>query len=443
MFRRRDVLLGGAALGAFGVVGCGPARIPLAIGEAAAFPVSTAFPLGVASGEVSHERAVLWTRYVGSAPLSLTVLPDDGGPPVVVRRPVGVAGGGFAHEIVDGLSPGTMYRYVFEEDVDTAPQQMEGVFRAAIDPLSTERLVFTASACSRNGMDFSVLTRAAERADVDLHILLGDTSYNDGARTLDEYRDKWAENLSRPEYRLLRSRTSVLATWDDHEVRNDWSGAEMDPELVQNGMTAFFEHTPVSRSGDAPNRLWRNVRWGRTAEFFVLDGRSERRPGTRGTAQAEYLSTAQFEWLEQGLLASTARFKVIINSVPIGTFPGIFQAFQGDRWEGYAAQRDRLLSLIKERSIGGVFFVSGDFHMASMGRVSTAGPGDGLVEILAGPVAARSPNPAMSFLARPQFSFTTNEPNVGVFHLDPATGEVQVSWVGRDGTAIAQHTFQP
>ena len=443
MVRRRDVLLGGAALGAFGVAGCGAAQIPSATGDAAHLAASSAFPLGVASGEVSHERAVLWTRYVGASTLRLTVLPEEGGPPLIERRPVSLADGGFAHEIVQGLRPGTVYRYVFEEAVDTDPQQMEGAFRTAIHPLSTERIVFTASACSRNGMDFSVLTRAAERGDVDLHVLLGDTTYNDGARTLEEFREKWAENLSRAEYRLLRARTSVLATWDDHEVGNDWSGDEMHPEVLQNGTTAFFEHTPVSRSGDAPNRLWRSVRWGRTAEFFVLDGRSERRPETRGTAQAEYLSTAQLEWLERSLAASPARFKVIINSVPIGAFPGGFQVTGGDRWEAYGEQRERLLSMIEDQGIGGVFFVSGDFHMASMGRVATSGPGAGLVEILAGPVAARLPNPALTFLSRPQFSFTTNEPNVGVFHLDPASGDVHVSWVGRDGATIAQHTFRP
>ena len=59
--------------------------------------------------------------------------------------------------------------------------------------------------------------------------------------------------------------------------------------------------------------------------------------------EAEYLSPAQFDWLVAGLQASPAVFKIVLNSVPIGEFP--YPSVR-DRWAGYPAQREALLSAI-------------------------------------------------------------------------------------------------
>ena len=85
-------------------------------------------------------------------------------------------------------------------------------FETAAKRLSAETLTFTASSCSRYPWLFQPLERAAD-VDADFHVLLGDTSYNDGARTLEEFRARWRSTLSTPEYRALLTSTGVVATW--------------------------------------------------------------------------------------------------------------------------------------------------------------------------------------------------------------------------------------
>ena len=402
------------------------------------------FPLGVASGDVTDREAVLWTRYSGELPLRLSVALVGGGgvSEPVMDEPILVADGGFVHRPMQGLIPGAQYRYAFAEDAPGGATA-EGEFRAAPPALARERLIFSASACSRNGMSFGALLQAAAR-QADLHVFLGDTVYADGSISLEDYRERWAENLGTAGYRRLRAARSVLATWDDHEISDDWSGSAGLESVLEHGLAAFFEHTPLRRSPMALYRLWRSARWGLTAEFFVLDGRSERRPETRDTPEAEYISEEQLSWLQQGLAASPARFKVVVNSVPIGEFPGAFALTEEDRWRGYPAQRDRLLSFIEANGIRGVFFVSGDFHMASIGRVSMAGPGSSLLEVHAGPTAAAGGgNPIWEQCRAPQFGFASATENTAFFHLDPDRGEVRVSWIAADGRALADVSFQP
>ena len=110
---------------------------------------------------------------------------------------------------------------------------------------------------------------------------------------------------------------------------------------------SFFDHQPVRRDAAHPDRVWKRMRWGRTADIFVLDCRNERRPSTRGS-EDQYLSREQMDWLKAGLTSSEAVFKLIVNSVPISDFPGAFDLAQRDRWEGYPTQREEIL-----RHVGG------------------------------------------------------------------------------------------
>jgi len=177
------------------------------------------------------------------------------------------------------------------------------------------------------------------------------------------------------------------------------------------------------------------MRWGRTAEIFVLDSRRERRPSTRTTPAAEYLSRAQMDWLKAALTASDAVFKIIMNSVPIADFPGAFDFAQNDRWEGYAAQRTEILRHIDDGAISGVLWVAGDFHLASAQRVSNSGPGMTQTEILAGP-GAQNGNILARFLGGDQFDFATSDNNYTVIELDPSTGVARVWWIDGGGSTL-------
>lgn len=397
------------------------------------------FPLGVACGDAVDDTAVFWTRYAGTRELELVVWEMAGEvyARTVVAMVVVASEGGFVHADVMGLAPGARHRYVFfEREAGVRSRRSPiGRMRAPLAADALEPLVLAACSCTSNSRAADTLARAGQRDDLDVFLYLGDTAYNDGAESLGEYRESWQESLSREGYRAIRAASSALATWDDHEFDNDWNPETFDPDQRAAAIQTFFEHQPVRRDPAAPERVWKSVRWGRTAEIFVLDCRAERRPSTRSTASAEYVSRAQMDWLKDALSASDAVFKIIMNSVPIADFPGAFDFAQNDRWEGYAAQRTEILRHIDDGAITGVLWVAGDFHLASAQRVSTSGPGATQVEILAGP-GAQSANLLARFLGGDQFDFATGDNNYTLIELDPATGVARIWWIDGDGSTL-------
>jgi alkaline phosphatase D len=404
-------------------------------------PEVASFGIGVSSGDVTPRAAIVAARYDGLAPLAVAAWEMDG--ERYVRQfgefEVAPADGGFVHYELTGLSAGRHYRYAFFEMEGTTRvgRSAIGAFRAAIAPDSTERLTVGAVSCTSNTRAKTTLERAGERSDIALFLLLGDTTYNDGASTLAQYRAKWAESLSSPGWLATRRSTSVLATWDDHEVDNDYNPEGAD---LSNPTRTFFEHLPLRRDAAAPDRLWKSMRWGRTVEFFVLDCRSERLPSTRGTTD-QYISRAQMDWLKGALMASPCVFKLIANSVPISDFPTAFDlpSFQRDRWEGYPRQREEILRFIDDNAINGVLWISGDFHFASIGKVARSGVGANQTEVLAGP-GAQSGNVAGLSLPREQFPWSSTTNNYTSFELIPSERRIRVYW--HDGGGSVIHTAE-
>lgn len=404
-------------------------------------PESAAFALGVASGDVTPAAAILWTRYDGILPLRLYVWQMSPSGAVYVREvasdDVVPADGGFVQAEVTGLAPGGRYRFAFVElDGDTRVGRSKvGRFRSAPDEDALSPVVFGATSGTENSHSFETLERAGERIDLDFFVLLGDTTYNDGAETVDDYRAMWAQNLATPGYLALGSSTSLLATWDDHETINNWDAETVDPALLAAARQVTFENLPIRRFDAEPDRLWRSVRWGRTAEIFVLDCRGERIPSL-----GEYVSREQLDWLKAGLADSPAVFKVIVNSVPIGDFPLVFDAAMNDRWEGFPEQREEILAHIDDNAIAGVIWLSGDFHLASLGRVAESGLGATQLEILSGP-GGQTQNPLWSILYAPQFDWASGTNNYTAIHLDPVTRQVRVVFIDGSGQPIEDRTY--
>lgn len=406
------------------------------------FPSSARFGLGVASGDVTAASAILWTRYDGDRPLALHVYEMDGDGyawEAVFDRIAPQAG--FVHFDVTGLNAGRRYRYVFTElEGDTWRRSAIGQFRAAIADDAVEPLVIGATACNHWEREWTPLERAGERADLDLFLFLGDTAYCDGAKQLHEYRERWGRSLDRSGGQQIRAATSALATWDDHEVSNNWNPELISDSRLAAATRAFFDHQPLRRDPAAPDRIWRRVRWGHTVDIFCLDCRGERKPSTILTGAHQYISPAQMTWLQQGLADSPAVFKLIMNSVPISDFPLAFDAYKVDRWEAYSKQRKQILQFIDDESITGVIWVSGDFHLGSVQRVAKSGPGANQLEVLAGPGAQKS-NLLVPFLEPPQFDFATGKNNYTAFHLDPANGDVRIVFHDGAGESVFDQVY--
>lgn len=395
---------------------------------------SSAFGFGIASGDATAERVLLATRYDGAEALRLMVWRMDGAryADLAADAQVTPGDGGFVQLDVSGLSAGAQYRYAFVEQSTPRRRSVLGRFRAALGAGQFEPLVFGASCCTSTGAA-NPLLQAGRRDDLAAFLLLGDTSYNDGATTLAAFRTAWHRSLSREAYRALRASTSVIASWDDHEVDNNFNPETIDPALLAAARQSFLESLPIRVDAAAPQKLWRSFRYGDSVEVIALDVRGERKPSTRNSTQ-ELLSTAQLEWLKSTLETSPCRIKLVMTSVPMTDFG--FSAFTGDAWRAYQRQRLEVLSFIESRALRGVLWVSGDHHFASLGKVSPNGVGANALEVLVGP-ASQSANPVHRLLGRPRWDFASGENNYVALHCRPEQYEVRV--VFHDGQNAVLH----
>jgi len=102
------------------------------------------------------------------------------------------------------------------------------------------------------------------------------------------------------------------------------------------------------------------------------------------------LGARQYAAFTRAIKASKASWKVIVNEVPIQQF----YALPYDRWEGYAAERERLLRFL-QGNVRNVVFLTTDTHanLVNEVRYRTLGgtpENSGMWEVVTGPVATNT-----------------------------------------------------
>jgi alkaline phosphatase D len=246
-----------------------------------------------------------------------------------------------------------------------------------------------------------------QRQNLDFFLFLGDTIYGDDscpappnepgadfvATTLEEYRARHRYQRGAESLRRFLERVPVYVTWDDHEVRNDFSGP-FDPQMPA-GRQALREYWPISAHADEPQRLYRSVRYGADLELFILDTRQYRSRDTDPDGPAKtMLGAAQLQWLIEGLAHSSATWKAIATSVPLSVPKG--GTGYSDGWAsgpnepGFERERQVLVDAIVQQRMKNVIVLGGDVHYV---QANAYDPNrDGTIdfhEFVAGPLSAR------------------------------------------------------
>ncbi|MFO0608404.1 MAG: alkaline phosphatase D family protein [Polyangiales bacterium] len=409
------------------------------------------FPLGVMAGDATDTSVIFWTRYAGTGAVRLRVLEMNGARIAAVRfdGAVDASSAGYVRAVVNGLRANKQHLYAFLVGPAGAPtgRSLVGRVQTAPAPDALVPLVFGGTSCTnQRHRPFPALQHAGGRDDLDFFIHAGDhvyTDYADNAATLAQYRAKYEQNWTSAGLRALHRSTGMYLTWDDHEVLNNWDPETLSAARLAAARQAFFEHRATRRNAAAPERIWRSFRWGRTAEIFVLDCRSERLPSTRSTnvaRRSQYISRAQMDWLKAGLRASPCVFKFIVNSVPIVDRAGA----DADNWNGYASQRQEILRHIDSNRLRGVVWLSGDVHFGGVCKVEPTGPFADIWEVIMGPAGAdRDGRPPLRDGQWPVSVIGTH--NYTVLRADPATRTLRAEFVNGAGNVIAgsrwSHTF--
>jgi len=136
----------------------------------------------------------------------------------------------------------------------------------------------------------------------------------------------------------------------------------------------FQEYVPSYRLPSVTPGIWQKFKYAQ-AECFVLDCRSQRDPELEPDDQNKSMldgnnlgASGELRWLENGLLASTSRWKIIFTSVIINPTTKTH-----DAWGAYQTEWHALRNFINTNNIHGVVFISGDLHLGAIDNGIHAG----------------------------------------------------------------------
>ncbi len=270
------------------------------------------------------------------------------------------------------------------------------------DSASPELLRFAFASCQHleQGLFTAYERMAEDELDVVFH--LGDYIYeyagtdrrvrkHVGAETqsLDDYRIRYAQYRTDPNLQRMHARCPWIVTPDDHEVENDYANAisedtKVDPvdflERRARAFQAYYEMMPLRKRSlprGASMRLYRTFRFGRLAEFQVLDTRQYRTDQPNGdrrsplneaalSVKSTMLGPDQAAWLSARLIESQATWNVLAQQVMMGMVHYRSSSGEGvysmDQWPGYAHERIELVRFIADRRVPNPVVLTGDIH---------------------------------------------------------------------------------
>jgi alkaline phosphatase D len=431
---------------------------------------------GVAAGDVTSHSAVIWSRANQASTMYVQILDEDEDEHAKQQNVRVTADHDFTGKVqVNGLKPDTDYRYrvwfgsnkghhhnknnVEEGRFHTAPRSdaVKAVTFSWIGDLAGQ------NTC-RDSVEGFPIFNAINATKQDFVIGLGDMIYADGtceatgrygnkqiignftqSADMENYWAHWKYNREDSSHQALLARTPFYAIWDDHEVVNDFGPLHdtrdtapytSGDKLLPKGLAAFMDYNPVTVNSDTPKRLYRNVRWGKHLELFILDTRQYRDANFASDAATEpktMLGREEVVWLKEQLKKSDATWKVIVSSVPMSIPTGSSGDRGRDGWAnylqagGFEYELVDLLRYMQKNEMKNVAFLTTDVHFAEAFRYTpfSDDPSFQVYEFVSGPInAGVFPNRAFDDTLNPEQLFFFGAEN----RNDVTTWEQAKSW---------------
>jgi alkaline phosphatase D len=375
------------------------------------------FTMGVASGDPLPSGVVLWTRL---APEPL----NGGGMPManvevewevaaeraftnIVRKGVGIARPELGHSVhveVEGLEPSRDYFYRFRvgrEVSQIGRTRTAPPFNAPVD-----RLRFGLVGCNNYEAGYFTAYRRAAEENFDFMFHYGDYIYEgrdhggrvdaavrrhhgDEIYTLVDYRNRYAQYKTDPDFIAAHASAPFIVSWDDHEVDNNQAGpidendTPSEVYLLRRAAAyqAYYESMPLRRAQwprGSDLTLHRRLKFGNLIDMSVLDTRQYRSDQPCGDGSKTgcderldpsrtMLGAEQEAWLFNNLASASGRWTVLAQQVPIYQRDFIKAApagqFSMDKWDAYPVARDRLQRKLVETRAPNPIALSGDVHL--------------------------------------------------------------------------------
>ncbi len=420
------------------------------------------FTLGIASGDMTKDSVILWTR-LAPEPLSPNGGLADQSLPVrwaialdpdmkhIVQQGEQSAVSALGHSVhidVQNLEPGREYWYQF-----SAAGQSSGIGHTRTlphDGAASSRFVTTSCQNYTHGYFVAYDHMVKDAPDFVIHLgdYIYDTSFGEtfrkhetdkAPRTLDDFRRRHALYKTDRSLQRAHAQLPFYMVIDNHDAIEDNNPAQYDVRAA--AYQAWYEHMPVRGFHPrAPNRfdMHRLIDVGGLMQISLLDTRQYRHErdlcrdnmeraigfgNYRERCQALFaeerslLGQAQETWLYDQLQANQAYWNVIASSGPVTPF----RVRQGQEdygyigsWDAYPANRKRMTQAIRQAETGHPIILSGDMHSfwAMDGRelpdVSDVVPA---VEFVTSSLSANWPPP----LSEPISENLANNPQVAFY----------------------------
>lgn len=442
--------------------GAGLVFAPAILKSTLATAQGTLFTLGVASGDPRPTSVVLWTRLAPdplngggltdkNIPVNWDVATDPGMGAIIASGQVmaKASGGHTVHAVAGNLPPDSWLYYRF-----TAMGQSSRIGRTRTFPqdnMMANRLRFALTSCQNYQAGFYTAYGDIAQQDLDFVFQVGDYIYEEGPTgspiapgrvhnspeifSVADYRNRYALYKLDAHLQDAHARFPFITTPDDHEVDNNYAGTIAEEGAPYQGADFLtrrknayqvYSETmalrPANLLKDSKNSLtlYRQLKFGRLADLFVLDTRQFRTdqpaedgfgstdPDSAGLLEqvfaeklydaagmtnpsATLMGTTQENWLAARLQASKAKWNVIaqqvmlmpwnlittsklqvqfssaptaVKTAALAQLAKVDDIRNVDAWDGYQAARTRLLNMLATVRPSNPVVLSGDIHAA-------------------------------------------------------------------------------
>ncbi|MDH4472209.1 MAG: alkaline phosphatase D family protein [Fluviicola sp.] len=365
-------------------------------------PNMAPFYHGVASGDPTQSAVIIWTKLTleSSFKKDITVsYKVSETPDFKVIAQSGKVNTTLAKDYtvkvdVTGLKEHTTYYYCFYYK---KKRSITGQTKTLAENPTEMSIAF--AACSNYEWGYFTNYRfIAENPKIDVVVHLGDYIYEYAPggygdttigrkhvpakeiTTLQDYRTRYAQYRLDPDLQLAHQLKPFVTTWDDHEIANNAyvDGAQNHQETEGDwyerkhaGKQAYYEWMPVRETPE--HELYRAFRVGNLLNLIILDTRIAGRSVQLDSISDPHfqdvdrtiLGTDQYQWLTQQL-KSGSKWQIIGNQVPFGPMytgaeNNTKQVYM-DGWDGYPAERKRLIDWFALQALENVVWVTGDYH---------------------------------------------------------------------------------
>ena len=377
--------------------------------------VKDPFTLGVASGVPRNNSVILWTRLApepfagGGMPnmdvqLRVRVTRAENLRDSVIDRIITApaADGHSVHFRADGLEPGAEYWYQFELADFVSP--VGRTRTAGSGALDNFRLAF--ASCQHFESGHYAAYRDIAEAIPDLIVHLGDYIYEYGPgdisnnpvrqhlsaeiQTLWDYRNRHAQYRSDPHLQAAHAIAPWLVALDDHEIDNNWAGyTPQDPEQQTDlefrvrrwaALKAYYEHMPIEFRPELSDlnsslQIYGSFEFGDLLKVILLDTRQYRadQPCGQGfpadddcserySNDISFTGREQEQWLNRELADSDSHWNLMAQQTWFSQFRYVGNRYNMDQWDGYPAQRQKVIQQLARPELSNPVILSGDWH---------------------------------------------------------------------------------